>query len=238
MIKCIAKCSKGFDRCCFNCQLKEICKDSCTRTSNKKKPEDCKWHVHSEEVRAENRTRETAKRFWRLYIILFLLTAAVLIFGFCIIGNQNALMVMNTDILNQQNTIITELDKQSIDTSTEDRSQEELELCSKEFDLVCRVVAAEARGEDLQGMMAVAQTIRDRSELWGMTPTEVVQSPSQYAEPFQGEISDDIRLAVANVFNGGVRVFDEPITHFAQGEPYWAENKVNRGSIGRHTFWY
>jgi len=99
-------------------------------------------------------------------------------------------------------------------------------------------VAAEARGEDLQGMMAVAQTILDRSELWNMTPSEVVQAPGQYAAPYSGKVSDEIKLAVANVFDGGIRVFAEPITHFAEGEPYWAEGKTSRGSVGRHQFWY
>lgn len=109
----------------------------------------------------------------------------------------------------------------------------------EERELVCRVVAAEARGEGLQGMMAVSQVIYDRATLWNMTPTEVVTAPDQFAAPYQGELTDDIYLAVANVFDGGLRVIEEPVTHFYSGpEPYWASSKENRGSIGRHEFMY
>ena len=109
----------------------------------------------------------------------------------------------------------------------------------EEREIVCRVVAAEARGEGLQGMMAVSQVIRDRAILWDMTPTEVVTAPDQFAAPYQGELTDDIYLAVANVFDGGMNVFEEPATHFYSGpEPYWASSKESRGSIGNHRFMY
>lgn len=108
MLKCITKCSKGFDRCCFNCQLKDLCKESCTKSMGD--PKTCKCSVHSEEVRAKKRKSETDKRLWRIYIILFVLTLLILAASLVIIGNQNSLMVMNTDILNQQNNILLELD--------------------------------------------------------------------------------------------------------------------------------
>jgi len=110
-----------------------------------------------------------------------------------------------------------------------------------ERDLVCRVVAAEARGEGLQGMMAVAQTILDRSELWNQSVTEVVTTPDQYADPYQGEISDEVYLAVADVFDGGIRVFDQPVTHFYDNsirEPKWVDGKECRGSVDRMKFYY
>lgn len=42
--------------------------------------------------------------------------------------------------------------------------EEKEPLSTKERELVCRVVSAEARRCDLQGQMAVAQVILDRSE--------------------------------------------------------------------------
>jgi 3D (Asp-Asp-Asp) domain-containing protein len=51
----------------------------------------------------------------------FLIIVAVLLI--LIIGNQQTIMVMQTDILNQQNTIVLELDKQSIDDAAENRSE-------------------------------------------------------------------------------------------------------------------
>jgi hypothetical protein len=112
------------------------------------------------------------------------------------------------------------------------------ELTQEEREIIERVVAAEARGETLKGQMAVANVIKDRAELWNMTPTEVVTAKGQFAEPFQGEISEDTKLAVEIIFDKGIRVFEEHVTHFASNNPYWAENKTVRGSIGVHTFYY
>lgn len=109
----------------------------------------------------------------------------------------------------------------------------------EERELVTRVVAAEARGQGIDGMMAVAQVIKDRSELWGMTPTQVVMSPGQFASPYSGTLTSDIHHAVSQVFDEGATVFDEPVTHFYSGAtPYWAEYKINRGTIRDHTFLY
>ena len=111
--------------------------------------------------------------------------------------------------------------------------------CDSERELIERVVAAEARGEEYIGMVAVAQTIKDRGDLWGMTYTEVVNAPNQYAPPYSGTISDEVKQAVSDVFDNGCRAFEEPITHFHSGSaPYWANEKVNRGTIGRHSFYY
>lgn len=109
----------------------------------------------------------------------------------------------------------------------------------EERELVTRVVAAEARGQGIDGMMAVAQVIKDRSELWDMTPTQVVTSPGQFAQPYSGTLTSDMHHAVSQVFDAGVVVFEEPVTHFYSGAtPYWAEYKINRGTIRDHTFLY
>lgn len=165
----------------------------------------------------------------------------LIVFGVLILGNQHSIMIMQTDALDKLNEISVAVDPINMSA---DPDQEVVEptatyqLTPDEFDLVCRVVAAEARGEDLQGQMAVANVILDRSVLWDMPATEVVTAPGQFADPYQGEISDSVRLAVANVFDGGVRVFADPVTHFAEGEPYWTAGKESRGSVGRHQFWY
>ena len=112
-------------------------------------------------------------------------------------------------------------------------------LTSEERDLVERIVASEARGEPIEGMMAVAQVIRDRSQLWKMTVTEVCLAPGQFAAPYQGEISPEVVQAVWAVFDEGMSVFDEPVTHFHADyvSPYWTADKVSRGSIGAHLFY-
>lgn len=110
----------------------------------------------------------------------------------------------------------------------------------EELELVERVVAAEARGESLEGQMAVAQTIKDRSDLWGMTLTEVVTQPHQFAKPYSGTVSELTKEAVRRVLDGE-RIFGgEFITHFCEAgtKPYWTKNKSLVGSAGGHDFFY
>lgn len=110
-----------------------------------------------------------------------------------------------------------------------------------DLELIARVVAAEARGESMEGQMAVAQTIYDRADLWGKTPEEIVLAPSQFAKPYKGEIPQTTWDAVEAVFIYGKRVFSEPVTHFYAYEicsPKWAESKVSRGKIGGHEFMF
>ena len=115
----------------------------------------------------------------------------------------------------------------------------EVMLTSEERDLVERIVASEARGEPVEGMAAVAQVIRDRSQLWGMTVTEVCLAPGQFAAPYQGEISPEVVQAVWEVFDLGMSVLEIPTTHFHADyvSPYWTADKVSRGSIGSHQFY-
>lgn len=113
-------------------------------------------------------------------------------------------------------------------------------LTDEEFDLVCRVVASEARGDTFQGMMAVAETIKTRHEQWDMSVTDVCTAPSQFAKPYQGEISVAIKVAVDDVFHQNKSVFDgEYPTHFHNGtvNPYWTENKTYLGQVGGHYFY-
>ena len=111
-------------------------------------------------------------------------------------------------------------------------------LTTQERDLVERVVAAESRGEIVEGQMAVAQVIKNRSELWKESITEVVLAKAQFAAPYPGEVSDQTKEAVSRVFDKGEIVFSEPVTHFFSGtDPYWASSKACRGMIGRHKFY-
>lgn len=113
-------------------------------------------------------------------------------------------------------------------------------LTAADYNLICRVVASEARGEGYQGQLAVAQVIRDRSELWGMSPVEVVTTPGQFAEPYQGEISPETMAAVNDCLILGQSAFDGPVTHFAEASitPYWTEGKEVVGVVGSHRFYF
>ena len=115
------------------------------------------------------------------------------------------------------------------------------ELTVTERDLVERVVAAEARGENFQGQMAVAQVIRDRCRLWNKSVEEVLSEPNQFAAPYEGEISGTTEASVGLVFEGGHDIFDVPVTHFYAHdlieEPEWAKEMFFIESIGGHSFY-
>lgn len=114
-------------------------------------------------------------------------------------------------------------------------------LTDEERDLVERVVAAEARGESLEGMMGVAQTIKDRCLTREQTVTEVCTAPYQFAAPYQGEVSDKIKDAVRFTFDNGDSVLEYPTTHFYAwkliDEPYWTADKEFRGQIDGTRFY-
>lgn len=113
------------------------------------------------------------------------------------------------------------------------------ELTEKQRDLVERTVAAESRGEPLEGQVAVAQTIYQRCVDSDKTPEEVLV-PGQYAAPYKGEIPDTTKEAVSLVFDLGVMAVSEPIMAFyapAYGTSGWHENKLEFVTeIGSHRF--
>ncbi len=112
-------------------------------------------------------------------------------------------------------------------------------LSDEDRDLIERVVAAEARSQSYEGMVGVAQVIRERAECWGFTAREVVTAKNQFAAPFRGEVSDEIKAAVSAVFDDGARVFAENTTHFhaTYVNPWWNKCKTYRGTIDAHLFW-
>ena len=120
-----------------------------------------------------------------------------------------------------------------------DAEPEEVEpyfpLTDDERELVERVVAAEARGESIECQMAVAQTILDRAVSREQSITKVCTAPYQFAEPYQGDISEKTQDAVFLVFDNGAKVFDK-VTHFYASHlidpPYWTESKKCKGEIG------
>jgi len=178
---------------------------------------------------------KTMKRIGKMLIV-----TVILIAGIITISNLDS--TLTTDLTHEKECVEQVIGKAEKVAEIENQNPVAtygISLTPQELDIVCRVVSAEARGESLDGRMAVAQVIRDRAQYWDMSVTEVVTAPSQFAKPRQGRISDETYLAVANVFNG-MSVLQEPVTHFYSGEhePYWTSDKVNRGSIGRHEFYY
>lgn len=114
-------------------------------------------------------------------------------------------------------------------------------ISDEERELAERVVAAEARGESMECMMAVAQTIRDRCITREQTVTEVLTAANQFAAPYEGEITDRIKDAVSFTFDDGISTFDFPVTHFYASylieAPDWTYEMEFLGEIDGVSFY-
>lgn len=197
------------------------------------------------------RERRGLRRELRAYsaIAKILAVTLIILIGFATINRLDTIMTEQANITYQIIVIQQDIEevKESIDSmdkvavSGQNGSETiyRMPLTDAELDIVCRVVMSEAMGEPYEGMLAVAQVIRDRAISWGLTVTEVVTAPSQFAPPYKGEISDEVIMAVDAVFIEGVSLMEFPVTHFHADyvSPHWAENKVSRGNIGRHLFY-
>lgn len=193
----------------------------------------------------------------RAYIVIakIIVVTAILLLGFHTLNRLDAVMAQQAEISEMQVWLVESQEVQNdrlvrIRDNT-DWLRENAEwkagiadlsgfnLTEEERHLIERVVASEARGESVEGQMAVAQVIRDRSTEWGMSVTDVVMAQGQFASPYTGEISPEIVQAVRAVFDEGTSVFDEPVTHFHADyvSPDWAADKASRGSIGTHRFY-
>lgn len=183
----------------------------------------------------------------RAYITIAKIIAitAILLIGIHTINQLDEVMTAQriqdktmTDCMDQLMYIRQDIDELK-NTEAEIADLSEFNLTEEERTLIERIVASEARGESVEGMMAVAQVIRDRSTEWGMSITDVVMAPGQFASPYNGEISPEVVQAVWAVFDEGMSVLEVPTTHFHADyvSPYWAADKVSRGSIGAHLFY-
>lgn len=110
--------------------------------------------------------------------------------------------------------------------------KEEPPILSDE-DLMAVVVMAEAGNQDMLGKVAVATTILNRCDLWGLTVETVINQPNQYATKYHGTITEDCYRAV-EIAQENRDLFPETMIFFRTkhyhsfGEPY--------EQIGDHYF--
>lgn len=113
-------------------------------------------------------------------------------------------------------------------------------ITDDERELIEKVVAAEARGESIECMMAVAQVIRDRCITREQSPIKVLTTPNQFAKPYEGKITDRIKDAVSFTFDEGHSTFEYPVTHFYASHlidpPDWTEGMEYLGEIDGVSF--
>ena len=110
-------------------------------------------------------------------------------------------------------------------------------LSDEDRDIVERVVMAEAEGESFDGQKLVAQCILTACEKTGLTPSEVVVKYG-YAT-LRPEPSLMVKTAVADVFDRGELVTEEPVMYFYN--PFivfsrWHETQIFVIEEGGHRF--
>ena len=113
-------------------------------------------------------------------------------------------------------------------------------ITDEERELIEKVVAAEARGESIECMMAVSQVIRDRCITREQSVTEVLTAPNQFSAPYDGKVADRIKDAVSFTFDEGHSTFEYPVTHFYASHlidpPDWTESMEYLGEIDGVSF--
>lgn len=117
---------------------------------------------------------------------------------------------------------------------------EGIKLTNEELNILYIIIMGEARGEGLEGQMAVAEVIKNRSELWGMDVLSVCYASGQFYKGYRGVISEEVKTAVKLIFEDNMSVFDEQKpTHFHSGttKPYWAYSMNYVKQIGGHYFY-
>lgn len=100
-------------------------------------------------------------------------------------------------------------------------------------DIIAAVVMSESGNQDLLGKVAVAMTVLNRADYFGMTVEQVVSAPNQYSYPYTGVITSECYRAV-EIAKENRDLFPETMMWFRTGsyhsfgEPY--------EKIGDHYF--
>lgn len=111
-----------------------------------------------------------------------------------------------------------------------------------DFEYICRVVAAESRGEPYDGQVAVARCIWNSAINKGMTMEQIVELPNRYADPVSSNlVTESVRNACMDAFLGMNLPTEEDIEYFysTQGGfvSAWHENALEHVvTIGNHKF--
>ena len=176
-------------------------------------------------------------------IKILVLVATVMTIMLLFMGVEGVTTAAKTqDVPAETETAEPEITKRSAEDNTGVLLEEVIifEITEEERQIIEQVVMAEARGESLEGQMAVAQTIRDRCIARGQDPIKVCTSPNQYAIS-DLEPTDRVKDAVMFIFDYGHSVFEEPTFYFYQSEmieePEYLAEKTLRGQIGPHRFY-
>jgi len=167
------------------------------------------------------------------------LTLTIIVLGIIVLHMNYRISELESTPTITYDTIL-EVKKENIKSEEEGKYP----ITEDERELITRIVAAESRGEPLEGQIAVAQVILDRWIDKGGSLNEILLAPKQFANPYTGDLSEypNSRIATHLVFDLGYRVFKEPTLFFFNpitSEPSQVKllrTYSLRGSIGNHEF--
>lgn len=207
-----------------------------------------------------NYSRKKRKPPFTHYAILFsilvwMIAMTVAVVALCIdsFAEEEATPISSEESLQEQSSDVqeysTEEIKQEVNEVEEVEEEEVLEhiettfsLSDEERYIVEQVVMEECGNEPYEGIVAVAQCIYNTAVHKGISPSAVVQVPGQYASMSEEAANDNVKEAVAQVFDREEFYVEEPIMYFyapKYSAGTWHETSPNLEyvcTIGGHKF--
>ena len=168
-------------------------------------------------------------KMFRVLPVLWVVAILIIITGFVIIFKQ-------TESAAPAELIVREIPTETTEDFFEQASPKPTtEPILSDEELIAQVVEAEARGEEMIGKVAVATTILNRADYYGLAVEAVVSAKNQYSYPYSGEISEDsyraVEIALANR-----DLFPRTMMWFRTGQYHsFADDYLQ---IGNHYFSY
>lgn len=193
------------------------------------------------------------KRIIKALIILSLIIINVAIVNAePIEGSKNpvsdiVLVDENCRVINIANQI-TVIDDMMINEKKEEKKEEKLPIINyteEEFNLLCRLIEAEAKGESYQGKIAVANVVinRVKDSRFPNTITNVIYAPRQFSPVSNGAIyntpSEDSVNATTAALYGEVQPEAKDAIYFWAKyvkKSNWIWTRQLTGIIGNHCF--
>lgn len=193
------------------------------------------------------------KRIIKALIILSLIIINVAIVNAePIEGSKNpvsdiVLVDENCRVINIANQI-TVIDDMMINEKKEEKKEEKLPIINyteEEFNLLCRLIEAEAKGESYQGKIAVANVVinRVKDSRFSNTITNVIYAPRQFSPVSNGAIyntpsEDSVNAATAALYGEVQPEAKDAIYFWAKyvKKSNWIWTRQLTGIIGNHCF--
>lgn len=193
------------------------------------------------------------KRIIKALIILSLIIINVAIVNAePIEGSKNpvsdiVLVDENCRVINIANQI-TVIEDMMINEKKEEKKEEKLPIINyteEEFNLLCRLIEAEAKGESYQGKIAVANVVinRVKDSRFPNTITNVIYAPRQFSPVSNGAIynipsEDSVNAATAALYGEVQPEAKDAIYFWAKyvKKSNWIWTRQLTGIIGNHCF--